>query len=125
MAEFEKPIIVGALNHPGYVAVWFAKDFDDRQRRHVDNTLQNQQRVFAEKLEKAGCDDTSIVLFEGWEKKTFLPAAIIRHWLAEYALTWGWRMGPATDDSHHLRLLVLKDGRNWSPGTICPTPGAT
>jgi hypothetical protein len=56
--------------------------------------------------------------------RTAAPVTEIRRWLSEYALTWGWMFGRPTDASHHVRLLVLKDGYRWSPGDVCSNPAA-
>jgi hypothetical protein len=125
LAALEKPVLVGALNQPGYVAVWLPRDFDDAQRRHIDHTVWNQRQWLSSKLEQLECNDSAIIMFEGFGQQTTVTGVDVRRWLGEYALTWGWTLGPATDSSHDARLLVLKDGRHWSPGDICSRTAAT
>ena len=124
LAALAKPVGVGALNQPGYVAVWRPDGFDDAERRHVEHTVRNQQSWFDAKLAHLGARDAEVVLFEGCGTRVELPVGEVRRWLGEYALTWGWRLAPATDGSHAARLLVLKHGRRWSPGSTCSVAGA-
>lgn len=119
LEALEKPVVLGALDQPGYVAVWRPSAFDQAERRHVEQTLRNQQAGLAAKLAALGAGEADVVLFEGWGSRIELPAAEVRRWLGEYALTWGWTIGPPTDASHAARLLVLKHGRRWSPGHTC------
>ena len=111
-----KPVVLGALDQPGYLAVWRLNAFDEAERQHVEHVLRNQQAGFAEQLARLGGGDDDSVVFEGWGARVELPAADVSRWLGEYALTWGWRLGPPTDGSHVARFLVLKGGRRWSPG---------
>ncbi|MDF1503637.1 hypothetical protein [Roseisolibacter sp. H3M3-2] len=120
----EKPVVVGALDHPGYLAVWRPGAVDDAERRHVAHTLRNQQAALDAWRAPLGVGDDAAVLFEGCGARVALPAAEVRRWLGEYALTWGWTLGPPTDASHGARLLVLKHGRRWSPGAACAARGA-
>lgn len=125
LAALEKPVVVGALDEPGYVAVWRPDALDFAERGHIEHTLRNQQAGLAAMLAHLGAGDDAVVLFEGWGARVALPAAEVRRWLGEYALTWGWTIGPPTDASHAARLLVLKGGRRWSPGHACSVRGAT
>ena len=124
LAALPKPVVVGALDHPGYVAVWRPDAFDDAERRHVAHTLANQQAGFAATLEKLGAGDDAVVVFEGWGTRVALPAIEVHRWLGEYALTWGWTLGPPTDASHGARLLVVRRDGRMSPGHVCATRGA-
>jgi hypothetical protein len=124
LAGLEKPLVVGALDHPGYVAVWRASALDDGERRHVVHTLANQQAALTSMLGQLGLDDAALVRFEGWGTQVDVSASGLRRWLADYALTWGWAVGAPTDESHQARLRVLKGDRRWSPGGVCRLPGA-
>ena len=126
LGKLEKPLLIGALSQPGYVAVWLSHQLDSDQLRHVDHTLRNQQNYLASKLRQLECENASRVLFEGWGSSTFMSATALNQWLGEYALTWGWTIGPPSDDTHQARLIVVKDGRRWSPGgDVCSTSHVT
>ena len=126
LAQLEKPIVVGALDHPGFVALWRLSALNEAERRHVEHTVRNQQAALAQSTRRLGTEDTDLVLFEGWGSRTTIAVRELRRWLSEYALTWGWRIGAATDDTHCARLLVLQHGRRWSPGDgVCHLPAAT
>jgi hypothetical protein len=107
LAALEKPVVVGALNQPGYVALWRAATCEEGERRHVEHTLANQQAGLAQALAHHGADDAAVVRFEGWGAQVDVPVPELRRWLAEYALTWGWTLAAPTDDTHQARLLVL------------------
>jgi hypothetical protein len=122
LAALPKPLVVGALNQPGYVAVWPAAALAEPERLHVEHTLQNQLAGAADSLARLGCGDAALVRFEGWGAAADVPASVLRQWLGEYALTWGWRLGPATGPDHGARLLVFHSGRRWSPGDVALRP---
>lgn len=124
LAAIDKPVVVGALNQPGCVALWQAAALDETERQHVEHTLANQQEGLSEVLPQFGAGEADIVVFEGWGVKVDVPVSALRVWVGEYALTWGWRLGRPTDDTHCARLIVFHSGRRWSPGGIRPAPGA-
>jgi hypothetical protein len=125
LAALEKPLVVGVLNHPGYLAVWRPSALGEGERRHIEQKLCNQQRALAAALAQLGLSSgAAVVRFEGWGIDVDVPLPAFRRWLGEYALTWGWRIGAPTDESHQARLLVLQSGRRWSPGSVCQRPGA-
>lgn len=119
LSALPKPLVVGALDHPGYVAVWRPDALDAAERAHVAHMLRNQQASLAAKLAHRDAGDDAVILFEGWGSRVELTVAEVRRWLGAYALTWGWTIGPPTDASHAARLFVLQGGRRKSPGYTC------
>jgi hypothetical protein len=119
LAALDKPVVVGALNFPGFVAVWRTTALEASERAHVQHTLRNQLRALEAKVAPFGLGDEDLVLFEGWGVRVSVPLHVVRRWLGEYALTWGWSVRPPTDPSHAARLLVLHADRRWSPGFVC------
>ena len=117
-----KPVLVGALNHPGLLAVWTAAALDPTEREYVSRLVANQVTGFSEILSQLDPLTPDIVLFEGWGTLTRVSVATCRQWLADYGLTWGWRLGAPTDGTHRARLFVLKGSANWSPGDSCAGP---
>ena len=119
LAALTKPVVVGALDHPGYVAVWRADGLDDAERGQVAHTLRNQQANLAHGLARLNAGDDALVVFEGWGTRVEVTVAELRRWMGEYALTWGWTIGAPTDASHAARLFVTKGGHTLSPGRTC------
>jgi hypothetical protein len=114
-----KPIIVGALNHPGAVAVWQPAALGQVERTFAERLLRNQLDGLSEMLSQINNGGEQTILFEGWGSHIGLPVPEFRRWLGEYGLTWGWRLSRPTDDSHCARLLVYQSGLRWSPGDSC------
>jgi hypothetical protein len=125
LAALPKPVVVGALDQPGYVAVWRPDALEAGEQGYVEHTLRNQQAWLTRMLEHLGCGEGARIVFEGWGARVEVPTSEVHRWLGEYALTWGWTLGPPTDASHQARLLVLQGGRRWSPGGGCALPAAT
>ena len=87
LAAVEKPLVVGALNQPGYVALWRVSALPEPERRHVEHTLRNQLAGAAAQLTHLRCGDPSIVRFKGWGSQMDVPVSILRQWSGEYAMT--------------------------------------
>lgn len=119
LATMEKPIVIGALAHPGYVALWRPSAIDDNERPHIEHTLNNQVGGLEDFLSELKIDDSGLVRFEGLGRHVDVPVPILREWLGAYALTWGWTLGWATDASHHARLFAMRRFGQWSPGRTC------
>jgi hypothetical protein len=124
LAALDKPVVVGALDQPGYLALWAPAALAAAERQHVEHTVRNQQAFLAAKLAHLNVGEDDRVVFEGWGSRVEAPAREVRRWLGEYALTWGWTLDPPTDGTHRARLLVLRGGRHWSPGATCARPGS-
>ena len=116
LAEIEKPVVIGALVHPGYVAVWRRSAIDPKDWPHIEHTLANQLAGLEEIASQLQLGEEDIVRFEGWGTHVDVSLRILRHWLGEYALTWGWTIGGPTDGSHQARLFAMKRFGEWSPG---------
>jgi hypothetical protein len=116
LATIEKPVVIGALTHPGMIAVWSPSAIDDTERPHITHTLANQVAVLEGFVDEHRLNDSSLVRFESVGRILDVPARELRRWLGEYALTWGWNLGPPTDTSHQGRLFVLRRWVRWSPG---------
>jgi hypothetical protein len=114
--DLDKPVIIGALNHPGAIAVWRPSVLNPAERQYVELLIRNQVTGFSEVLPQVSEGTSEMILFEGWGAKTLLAAPRFRRWLEEYGLTWGWRLGKPTDNTHCARLLVWHTGLRWSPG---------
>jgi hypothetical protein len=61
LAALAKPVVVGALNQPGYVAVWRPGAFDSYERERVERTLRNQQAWLDAMLAERGTAENAIV----------------------------------------------------------------
>lgn len=122
LAAIDKPIIIGALDHPGQVAVWRLTSLDPADLEYLKRLLNNQLGALADSLTQIGADDDGIVLFEGLGSQTRVPVPVLREWLGDYGLTWGWRLGAATDDTHGLRMFIRQGPGWWSPGDNCRPP---
>jgi hypothetical protein len=116
LESLAKPIIVGALNHPGLIAVWRATALDTSEREYVDHLLANQLAGFTEMISHLNPGGADVILFEGWGALTRVSVTAFQQWLREYGLTWGWRLGPPSDGTHRARLLVWQGAKRWSPG---------
>ena len=114
-----KPIIIGALNHPGLIAVWRTTALDPGEREYVDRLIANQLAGFTEMIAQLNPGGPDVILFEGWGAMTRVSVPMFQQWLREYGLTWGWRLGLPTDDTHRARLLVWQNAKRWSPGESC------
>ena len=108
--------MIGALSHPGSVALWRPSAIDAGERPHIEHGLANQVAGLHEALSHFQVDSGGIVRFEGWGTQVDVPVPVLRQWLGEYAVTWGWRIGAPTDTTHQARLLVLHGSGRWSPG---------
>jgi hypothetical protein len=122
--SIEKPIIVGALNHPGCLAIWRPAVLDHNERAYVERVLRNQLDGLSEMLAQINLGGEQNVVFEGWGSRLSLTLAEFQRWLGEYAVTWGWRLARPTDNTHCARLLVYQSGIRWSPGETCAPTGA-
>jgi hypothetical protein len=116
LAVIEKPVVIGALAHPGYVALWRRSAIDAAEWPHIEHTLANQAAILEDLVPQLHIDEVGLVRFEGWGTHIDVPLGELRRWFGEYALTWGWTMGPPTDDSHQARLFAMRRFRDWSPG---------
>jgi hypothetical protein len=114
--SLEKPVVIGALNHPGTIAVWKPSALEAAERQYVEQLIRNQVAGVSEVLPHVIEGTSEIVLFEGWGARTLVAVPVMGRWLAEYGLTWGWRLGKPTDSTHCARLLVWHTGSRWSPG---------
>jgi hypothetical protein len=114
--QIPKPVVVGALNHPGCIAVWRPPSLDPAEREYLDRLITNQRTGFTEILPQVRAGHPDVILFEGWGARTLVSVADVRQWLSDYGLTWGWRLARPTDLTHCARLLVWQSGMRWSPG---------
>ncbi|MDP1858692.1 MAG: hypothetical protein Q8K82_08475 [Gemmatimonadaceae bacterium] len=122
LAAIDKPVVIGVLNQPGYLALWRAVGLEAAELRTVEQTLANQLAFLSAKLAHFGAGEEDLVEFEGWGAKVQLPASELRRWLGEYAVTWMWTVGAPTDDTHGARLLVKQSDRRWSRGHMSHSP---
>lgn len=118
LSAIPKPVMIGALNFPGHLALWGPSVLDEAGRRRLAHTLANQRTFLDDKLASFGAAESGTIVFEGWGTRIGIPLALLREWLSEYALTWGFTIGPPTDATHQARLGVLNAGRHISPGFI-------
>jgi hypothetical protein len=116
LTNAEKPIVLGVLHHPGYLARWRAQTLDVGERRKVAHALANQQAYLEEKLTGRGLTDESVITFEAWGDRLDLPLSELRRWMREYLVICGWTIGESSDATHAVRLLVLHGTGGWSPG---------
>lgn len=121
LAAMDKPMIIGALNEPGMIAVWRPGHFEPADREYVERLLHNQCDALADGATAIGAGDSDIVLFEGASSGSRVTVAELRTMLGQYGWTWGWRLGQPSDDSHSFRLLVRRRENQWSPGEECKT----
>lgn len=117
-----KPILVGALNHPGLLALWTPDALESTEREYVSRLVANQVAGFAEMLPQLDATLPDIVVFENQGTMTRVSTSTFSEWLTNFGLTWGWRLGLPTDGTHRARLLVLHGSGKWSPGDSCPRP---
>ncbi|HEU6451995.1 MAG TPA: hypothetical protein VFT57_11280 [Gemmatimonadaceae bacterium] len=87
LAAAEKPLVIGALNQPGFVALWPIAALGDTERQHAEHTLRNQRAAADARLKQLGCNDAALVRFEGWGACVDVSVSVLRQWLGEYALT--------------------------------------
>ena len=116
LATMDKPVVIGALTHPGMIAVWAPSAIDDIERPHITHTLANQVGGLEDFVVDHKLSDSSLVRFENIGRSVDIPVVELRRWLGEYALAWGWSLGPPTDASHQGRLFVMRRLVLWSPG---------
>ena len=116
LAAVEKPVVIGALTHPGYVALWRRSAIEASEWPHIEHTLANQTAILEDLIPQLHLGEDSLVRFEGWGTHIDVSLRVLRRWLGEYALTWGWTMGVATNASHQARLFAMRRFGEWSPG---------
>ena len=119
LTTIEKPIIVGALNHPGCLAIWRPSALSQSEQAYVGSLLRNQLDGLSEVLAQVNAGGAQNVLFEGWGSRISVGITELRQWFGDYGLTWGWRIAPPTDLTHCARLIVWQSGVRWSPGEAC------
>lgn len=120
-----KPVFVGALNHLGVVAVWPKSGLTLAESDYLNRLVVNQVAALEEMLPELDGPGATTILFDSGVDKVTVSRDDFKVWLGDYGLTWGWRLGIATDAEHRAQLFVLKDGRQWSPGETCRPPDAT
>ena len=123
LSGVETPLVVGALEHAGYVALWRPSAIGEAEWPHIRHTLENQVLGLDEKLAHYGVDDGGVIRFEGWRSHLDVPVPVVRRWFGECAVTWGWTIDRATDATHHARLWVLHNSRRRPPGDACTYAG--
>jgi hypothetical protein len=120
-----KPVFIGALNHPGVVGVWPRSGMTAADEDYLQRLVMNQLAALEGMLSAHDSPGVSAILFDTGTDRIMVSLDDFKLWLQDYGLTWGWKLAPATDADHIARLLLLKDGRHWSPGATCGLPGAT
>jgi len=116
LANLDEPVLIGILNHPGYLALWRIRQLDPQERMHAEHNLQNQQNYLDAKLAGLPAASSDRILFEGRGIEVTVPAAELRECLGRFALTWGWTISRPTNSDHQARIGVWQNARKWSPG---------
>jgi hypothetical protein len=116
LADLDEAILIGILNHPGYLALWRIRQLGEQERQHAEHNLRNQQKYFDAKVGSHAAEPSATVLFEGRGVEVAVPGKEVREGLGQFAFTWGWSIGTSADAPNVARIVVLQNLRRWSPG---------
>ena len=107
----QKPVFVGALDHPGIVAVWPRNGLMQAEADYLDSLVKNQLAAHEDLQPALGSPGATPILFDTGTDPILVPLDDFMQWLRDYGLTWGWRLGIATDPGHRARAARRRRGR--------------